>query len=75
MAVAAAGVEQINQIPGSTQKLNRNDLSGCHDPTISPTGGNLVAENAPQPQPCDHKGCRLFTGTSDNGLFRVVLCE
>jgi phosphate ABC transporter phosphate-binding protein len=51
-----AGVDQINQIPGSTHKLDRNNLSGCHNPTVSPDGGNLVAENAPQPDPCDLKG-------------------
>jgi phosphate transport system substrate-binding protein len=51
-----AGVDQINQIPGSTHKLDRNNLAGCHNPTISPDGGNLVAKNAPQPQPCDLQG-------------------
>jgi ABC-type phosphate transport system substrate-binding protein len=36
--LVAAGVDQINQIHGSTQKLNRNDLSSCHNPTVPPDG-------------------------------------
>ncbi|MGH3430125.1 MAG: substrate-binding domain-containing protein, partial [Mycobacteriales bacterium] len=58
------GVDQINQIPGSTHKLDRNNLSGCHNPTVAPDGGNLVAENAPQPAPCDLNGpTQCATGT------------
>ena len=48
-----AGVDQINQIPGSTKKLDRNNLAHCNNPTVSPDGGNRVAEEAPQPAPCD----------------------
>jgi phosphate ABC transporter phosphate-binding protein len=51
-----AGIDQVNQIPGSTHKLDRNNLSGCHNPTVSPDGGNLLATTAPQPDPCDLKG-------------------
>jgi phosphate transport system substrate-binding protein len=59
-----SGVDQINQIPGSTRKLDRNNLAHCHNPTVSPDGGNLVAKNAPQPQPCDLKGpAQCATGT------------
>jgi ABC-type phosphate transport system substrate-binding protein len=59
-----AGVDQVGQIPGSTHKLNRNDLSKCRNPTVSPTGGNLIAESAPQPNPCDRKGVtQCATGT------------
>jgi phosphate ABC transporter phosphate-binding protein len=50
------GVDQINQIPGSTKKLDRNNLAHCNNPTVSPDGGNLVAKNAPQPSPCDKLG-------------------
>jgi len=60
-----AGVDQINQIPGSTRTLDRNNLAHCHNPTVSPDGGNLVAKSAPQPQPCDIKGptqCTSGTG-------------
>jgi phosphate transport system substrate-binding protein len=60
------GVDQINQIPGSTKKLDRNNLTHCNNPTVSPDGGNLVAENAPQPSPCDKQGaptqCAIGTG-------------
>ena len=59
-----AGVDQINQIPGSTRKLDRNNLAHCHNPTVSPDGGNLVAKNAAQPQQCDLKGpTQCATGT------------
>jgi phosphate ABC transporter phosphate-binding protein len=59
-----AGVVQINQVPGSTKKLDPNNLAHCNNPTVSPNGGNLVAENAPQPQPCDRPGpTQCATGT------------
>jgi phosphate transport system substrate-binding protein len=59
-----AGIDQINQIPGSTHKLDRNNLAHCHNPTVSSDGGNLVAKNAPQPQQCDVKGpTQCTTGT------------
>jgi phosphate ABC transporter phosphate-binding protein len=61
-----AGVDQINQIPGSTKKLDRNNLAKCNNPTVSPDGGNLVAKNAPQPSPCDKLGAptQCTTGTA-----------
>jgi ABC-type phosphate transport system substrate-binding protein len=34
-----AGVDQINQVPGSTKKLDRNNLARCNNPTVSPDGG------------------------------------
>ncbi|MGH3768698.1 MAG: phosphate ABC transporter substrate-binding protein PstS [Pseudonocardiaceae bacterium] len=59
-----AGVDRINQIPGSTKKLDRNNLARCNNPTVSPTGGNKVAEDAPQPAACDLKGpVQCTTGT------------
>ena len=59
-----AGVTQINQVPGSTKKLDPNNLAHCNNPTVSPDGGNLVAKNAPQPQACDAKGpTQCATGT------------
>ena len=60
-----AGVDQINQIPNSTKKLNRDDLRKCNNPTVSPDGGNKVAKEAPQPSPCDLKGApeQCTTGT------------
>ena len=65
--LVAAAIDQVVQIPGSDQadnKVDRNNLSGCHNPTVSPTGGNLLAQTAPQPQPCDHQGpTQCDTGT------------
>jgi PBP superfamily domain len=60
-----AGVDQVNQIPNSTRKLNRDDLRRCNNPAVSPDGGNLVARNAPQPSPGDLKGApaQCTTGT------------
>jgi PBP superfamily domain len=59
-----AGVNQINQVPGSTKKLDPNNLAHCNNPTVSPDGANLVAKNAPQPQACDVKGpTQCATGT------------
>jgi phosphate ABC transporter phosphate-binding protein len=59
-----AGVNQINQVPGSTKKLDSGNLAHCNNPTVSPDGGNLVAKNAPQPQPCDLQGpTQCATGT------------
>ncbi|MBW0010586.1 MAG: phosphate ABC transporter substrate-binding protein, partial [Pseudonocardiales bacterium] len=60
-------VDQVNQIPGSTQKLNSNNLSGCHNPTVSPNGGNLVVQNAPQPSPCDRLGASTQCATGTGG--------
>ena len=61
-----AAVTQVNQIPGATHKLDPNNLSQCHNPTVSPNGGNLVAQTAPQPSPCDKLGagtqCAAGTG-------------
>ncbi|MGB8961227.1 MAG: phosphate ABC transporter substrate-binding protein PstS [Pseudonocardiaceae bacterium] len=60
-----AGVNQANQIPGSTKKLDPNNLAHCNNPTVSPNGGNLVAESAPQPSACDKLGvtqCTVGTG-------------
>jgi phosphate transport system substrate-binding protein len=62
-----AGVDQINQIPGSTKKLDRNNLAHCNNPTVSPDGGNRVAEEAPQPAPCDLKGAPQQCATGTGG--------
>jgi phosphate ABC transporter phosphate-binding protein len=62
-----AGVDQINQIPGSTKKLDRNNLARCNNPTVSPDGGNKVAKDAPQPSPCDLKGASVQCATGTGG--------
>jgi PBP superfamily domain len=54
--LAQAGIDQVNQIPGSTHKLDRTNLTGCRNPTVSPDGGNQLATSAPQPNPCDLQG-------------------
>lgn len=57
-----ASFEQIRKIPGvAVQDI---DVSTCKNPTFSPDGTNLVAQNAPQPQDCDKKGpSQCATGT------------
>jgi phosphate transport system substrate-binding protein len=72
--LVAAGVDQVGQIPGSTHKLSSNNLAGCHNPTVSPDGTNLLAKNAAQPDPCDLKGATQCTagtggaaGSQNNG--------
>lgn len=59
------GVKQAARIPGTTNKLRENDLSRCNNPTVSPSGGNKLAETAPNPPACDQKGatqCTAGTG-------------
>ncbi|MGH3754767.1 MAG: phosphate ABC transporter substrate-binding protein PstS [Pseudonocardiaceae bacterium] len=60
-----AGLDQVAQIPGSTQKLNRDDLQQCNNPTFSPDGTNLLARDAPQPPECDRKGPAQCTGGAE----------
>jgi len=61
------GVDQINQIPGSTKRLDRNNLTHCNNPTVSPDGGNKVAKDAPQPSPCDRLGAPTQCATGTGG--------
>jgi phosphate transport system substrate-binding protein len=61
------GVDQINQIPGSTKRLDRNNLARCNNPTVSPDGGNKVAEDAPQPSECDRLGASQQCNTPTGG--------
>jgi phosphate transport system substrate-binding protein len=49
-----AGFEQIAKIPGvDVQSINVKD---CKNPTFSENGTNVLAQNAPQPLPCDKQG-------------------
>jgi phosphate transport system substrate-binding protein len=60
-----AGVKQVARIPGTTNKLRENDLGRCNNPTLSPSGGNRLAETAPFPPDCDKKGpVQCTTGTA-----------
>jgi phosphate transport system substrate-binding protein len=62
--LVAEGVKQVARIPGTTNKLQPNNLSKCNNPTVSPTGGNRLAETAPNPAECDKKGAtQCTTGT------------
>jgi len=49
-----AGFTQITKIPGAVaQNIN---VATCNNPTFSPSGVNLVVQNAPQPPACDKAG-------------------
>jgi phosphate ABC transporter phosphate-binding protein len=49
-----ASFEQIRKIPGAeVQNIN---VASCDNPTFSPDGRNLLAENAPFPSECDRIG-------------------
>jgi phosphate transport system substrate-binding protein len=50
-----AAVDQVNQIPGATQKINRTDLGNCHNPTLDSAGADLLIRTIPPPQPCNRK--------------------
>ena len=66
--LASAGLEQIQKIPGGDP--TNTSISSCNNPTFSPDGTNKIANNAPQPQPCDKKGpdqCLTGTGGATSG--------
>jgi phosphate ABC transporter phosphate-binding protein len=49
-----ASFEQIRKVPGAeVQSIN---VQTCNNPTFSPDGRNLLAENAPFPSECDKVG-------------------
>ncbi len=68
-----AGVDQVAQIPGTTNKLNRNNLQGCNNPTFSPDGTDRLAKEAPQPPECDRKGGPAQCGTGNGGAMPPML--
>jgi len=58
-----ASFDQIKKIPGVVQQTI--DVTQCKNPTFSPDGKNLLAENAKQPADCDKQGptqCETGTG-------------
>lgn len=57
-----AGFAQVREIPGvDPQNLN---VADCNNPTFSPDGSNLLAEEAPFPPDCDKQGpVQCATGT------------
>ncbi|MBV8994059.1 MAG: phosphate ABC transporter substrate-binding protein PstS [Pseudonocardiales bacterium] len=57
-----AGVRQLARVPGTTNKLDPNNIRGCRNPTFTPDGsGNALAQTAPQPDPCDKQGATQCT--------------
>ncbi len=65
--------DQIRRIPGvEVQNIN---IQSCNNPTFSPDGTNVLAQNAPQPQACDQRGssqCPNGTGGLRNVPTAVV---
>ncbi len=62
-----ASFDQIRKIPGVV--VQDIDIATCKNPTFSADGTNLLADNAPQPKPCDQQGpsqCPDGTGGLQN---------
>jgi ABC-type phosphate transport system substrate-binding protein len=61
--LVTASFDQIKRIPGAeVQSIN---VESCDNPTFSPDGRNLLAENAPFPSECDKVGvlqCTVGSG-------------
>jgi phosphate ABC transporter phosphate-binding protein len=49
-----ASFNQIRKIPGV--QVQDIDIATCKNPTFSPDGSNLLADNAPKPKACDQQG-------------------
>ncbi len=57
-----ASFDQIRKIPGVV--VQNITVKDCNNPTFSPDGTNLLADNAPFPQDCDKQGpIQCATGT------------
>jgi phosphate ABC transporter phosphate-binding protein len=57
-----ASFDQIKKIPGVVPE--NISVASCNNPTFSPDGHNVLADNAPQPQACDKQGpTQCSTGT------------
>jgi phosphate transport system substrate-binding protein len=62
-----ASFDQIRKIPGVV--VQNITISDCNNPTFSPDGTNLLADNAPFPPDCDKQGatqCSTGTGGAAN---------
>ena len=62
-----ASFDQIRKIPGVV--VQNIDIASCNNPTFSPDGSNLLADNAPKPQACDQQSayqCPDGTGGMSN---------
>ena len=63
-----ASFAQIAKIPGAdVQSIN---IQSCNNPTFTPSGANLLAQEAPQPPACDKEGPTQCT-TGSGGLPNV----
>jgi len=60
-----AGLAQLDRIPGARRQSS--SLSGCRNPTFSPSGYNTLAATAPQPPACAQQG-PLQCGTTGSVL-------
>jgi phosphate transport system substrate-binding protein len=74
MNLVQAGFDQIKRIPGIDVAADTSS-SNCNNPTFkagdSPSN-NLLAQQAPQPQPCDKQGTdQCMTGASSSGSGSV----
>ena len=67
--LVTASFEQIRKIPGAVAQ--NIDVTACNNPTFSPDGTNLLADNAPQPQPCDKTGGASQCPDGTGGLANV----
>jgi phosphate ABC transporter phosphate-binding protein len=65
-----AGLDQVRRIPGAA--VQNVDIAKCNNPTFSATGRNILAESAPQPQPCDRKGPVQCGATAGGGPTQTV---
>ncbi|MGE3620005.1 MAG: phosphate ABC transporter substrate-binding protein PstS [Acidimicrobiia bacterium] len=64
-----ASFDQIRKIPGVV--VQDIEITSCKNPTFSPDGTNVLAQNAPMPQDCDRQGqTQCATGTG--GVRDVV---
>jgi phosphate ABC transporter phosphate-binding protein len=60
-------LDQINQIPGLTQYLDRDDLRNCHNPALAADGSDLLVDTVPQPPSCDFKAALVQCATGTGG--------
>ena len=60
--LVTASLDQIAKIPGA--EVKDINVQSCNNPTFSPSGENVLAASAPQPQECDRQGpAQCATGT------------
>jgi phosphate ABC transporter phosphate-binding protein len=61
-----AGFQQLQKIPGNTVPTETSaEIQACNNPTFSPNGTNLLADDDPYPPACDKAGttqCEAATG-------------